>query len=55
MIFLGHEMGMTRQETLTTRYGEFIDMVRCRAIMLGNAKQKPPKINMDIWEFLALE
>lgn len=55
MIFLGHEMGMSREETLHTRYGEFIDLVRCRAIMLGNAKQKPPKIEMDIWDALALE
>lgn len=55
MIFLGHEMNMTREETLNTRYGEFIDLVRCRAIMLGNACQKPPKQEMDIHDFLALE
>lgn len=48
-------MNMTREETMHTRYGEFIDMVRCRAVMLGNAKQKPPKREMDIWDFLALE
>ncbi len=45
---------MSRDETLNTRYGEFMDMVNCRAIESGNAKQVTSK-KMDIWDFLALK
>lgn len=45
-------MNMSREETMNTRYGEFIDLMNCRAIEMGTAKQKKPK--MDFWEFLAL-
>jgi hypothetical protein len=44
---------MSREETMNTTYGEFVDLVNCRAIEMGTAKPSKPK-NMDIWDFLAL-
>lgn len=46
---------MSREETLNTKAGEFWDLVNCRAIENGTAKQKPPKIKMDLFDFLALK
>lgn len=46
-------MNMSREETLNTRYGEFIDLINCRAIESGNATQKKNR-KMDIWDFLSL-
>jgi hypothetical protein len=46
---------MSREETLNTRWGEFIDLVNCRAIENGNCKQKPPRKEMDLFDFLALK
>jgi hypothetical protein len=46
---------MTREETLNTRYGEFIDLINCRAIESGNAKPVKKSGPMDIWDFLALK
>jgi hypothetical protein len=46
---------MSREETLNTRWGEFIDLINCRAIENGNVRQKPPKKKMDMFEFLALK
>ena len=44
---------MTRQETLNTRYGEFIDLLNCRAIESGAARQVQ-KTKMNIFDFLDL-
>lgn len=44
---------MSREETLNTKYGEFIDMLNCRAIESGNARQVK-KTKIDIWDFLSL-
>ena len=40
-------MHMTRQETMNTRYGEFMDLLACMFISTG-AKQKKKK---KIWTF----
>ena len=45
---------MSRDETLNTRWGEFVDLINCRSIENGGAKQKPPKKEMDFFEFLNL-
>lgn len=47
-------MNMTREETLNTKWGEFQDMLSCKAIESGSAKQKPPKRKYSIFEALAL-
>jgi hypothetical protein len=45
---------MSREETMNTRYGEFIDLINCRAIESGSAKQVIKSGPMDIWDFLSL-
>jgi hypothetical protein len=45
---------MSREETMNTRYGEFIDLINCRAIESGAAKQVSKSGPMDIWDFLSL-
>ena len=45
-------MGMTRQETINTRYGEFMDLIACDEIDRGAAKYKRPKIRMKTEEML---
>lgn len=39
-VFFGHQLGMSRQETLSTRYGEMLDMISCLAIYNGGADEK---------------
>ena len=46
---------MSREETLNTTWGEFIDLINCRAIENGNVRQKTPKKEMDLFDFLALK
>jgi len=46
---------MSREEVMNTRWGEFVDLINCRAIESGGARQKPPKKEMDFFEFLALK
>jgi hypothetical protein len=48
-------MNMTREETLNTKYGEFMDLISCRSIENGSAKQKPPKKKWSIFEALSLK
>jgi len=38
VIFYGHQLGMSRRETLTTTYGEMLDMIACMAISSGHAE-----------------
>ena len=46
-------MGMDREETLATRYGEMLDMIACMAIENGaSPKKKTKKKAMD--EILAM-
>lgn len=47
-------MNMTKEETLNTRWGEFLDLLSCRTIENGSAKQKPPKKKYSFFEALAL-
>lgn len=51
-IYHGHMMNMSRDETMTTRYGEFLDLMACDAIMNGKAKYKRPKKKMNHDEML---
>lgn len=56
LIFYGHQLHMSRQEIMLTRYGELMDMIACLSIYSGNAKQKKTarKRNWSIDEALAL-
>lgn len=40
-------MNMGREETMNTRYGEFLDLLACMAIDNGGAEQKEPKLTME--------
>lgn len=44
---------MTRQEVMSTRMGDMIDMINCLAIYNGGAKEAPHKMTFD--EFFALK
>lgn len=46
-------MNMSRQETMSTRYGEFMDLMACLSISNG-AKPKKKKRRWTFDEFLAL-
>jgi hypothetical protein len=41
---------MQRQEILSTRYGEFVDMISCLAVYNGTAKEKEAPADFDIFE-----
>lgn len=45
-VYYGYALGMSREETMGTRYGEFLDLLACRAIDNG-AEQKAPKKSME--------
>ena len=53
-IYMGLKMGMSRQATLSTPYGEFMDLLACDAIHHGTAKEKHKPKKMDFDEFMAL-
>lgn len=53
LIFYGHKLNMSREETMNTRYGELLDMIACLAISNG-AKPKQKARKMDIFEALSL-
>jgi len=36
-LFYGYQLGMSRHEILTTRYGEFLDILSCQAVANGAA------------------
>ena len=52
-VFYGHQLNMTRQETMLTAVGEMIDMINCLAIYNGGAKEKDRKLSCD--EIVALK
>jgi hypothetical protein len=45
---------MSKEETMNTKWGEFVDLLSCRAIESGSVKQKAPKKTWDIFEALSL-
>lgn len=47
-------MNMTREETMNTRWGEFLDLLSCQAIEGGSLRQKAPKKTWNIFEALSL-
>lgn len=51
-IYYGYQMGLTRKETICTRYGEFMDLMACDAITKGQAKYKKPARRMTTEEML---
>ncbi|MBO7735633.1 MAG: hypothetical protein J6S67_23910 [Methanobrevibacter sp.] len=53
-IYLGRKLGMSKEETLATKWGEFVDMLNCRAIENGTARQIPPKQRIDMVQFLGI-
>lgn len=53
-IFYGLKMGMDRQATLRTIYGEFMDLLACQSIYDGTAKEKKKKKIWSLDQFLAL-
>ena len=53
-IFYGLSLGMDRQETLDTVYGEFMDLLACQAISKGWSKEKKPMKKMHFDDFIAL-
>ena len=38
-------MNMSREETMNTRYGEYMDLLSCWAVYNGNAKVKQKKLS----------
>ena len=40
IIFYGHQINMTSEETLNTRWGLFMDLMSCAAIDSGGAEEK---------------
>lgn len=46
-IYYGYKIGMSRQETLRTKFGEFMDLLDCDAITRGDAKYKKPKMRLS--------
>ena len=55
-IFYGLKMGMARRDVLSTRYGEFMDLMSCWAIFNGTATEKktPQKKHISFEELLKL-
>ena len=53
-VFYGHEMNMSRDETMNTRYGEMLDLINCKAIYNGGAEQKIRKRNLTFDEIISL-
>jgi len=45
---------MTQQETLSTTYGVFMDLLACDAVSKGQAKLKRRKKKISFDEFLAM-
>ena len=44
---IGHQMHMTEEETLNTRWGLFMDLMSCAAIDSGGAEQKETKKSQE--------
>lgn len=38
-LYFGYSLGMSRAEILATRFGEFQDLIACRAIVNGKARE----------------
>ena len=46
-VYFGHQLNMSRAETMNTRYGEFMDLLDCMAIENGGAEPKEQKMTME--------
>lgn len=47
IIFYGHQINMTSEETLNTRWGLFMDLMSCAAIDSGGADEKKKKLSQE--------
>lgn len=54
LIYWGRQMGMSKNEVLSTRMGEMLDMLDCNAITHGSAHQKKGKVQMSFDEAMKL-
>lgn len=45
-------LNMSRQEVMSTRYGEMLDLISCLSIYNGGAEYKAPKRKLS-WEEMA--
>ena len=48
-------MGLSRTETLQSRYGEFMDLMACESISNGDAKYKRPRVRMTTEQLLRIK
>ena len=46
-VYYGHQLHMSREETMNTRYGEFMDFLACMAIDGGGAEPAKQKLTME--------
>lgn len=53
LIYYGHRLGMSREETMNTRIGEMFDLLSCMGVENG-ALEVVNKKRWDIFEALAL-
>lgn len=51
---MGLKLGMDKQAVMSTRYGEFFDLIACDAISRGVEQEKAKLVKMDHDEFLKL-
>lgn len=51
-VFYGLKLGMTREETMNTLYGEFLDLINCMDIY--NGKKQPKKKKYSFEEIMEL-
>lgn len=53
-VFYGRQLGMSRPETMLTRFGELMDQIACLAIYNGTAEPKKKKKKLSYEEAIAL-
>lgn len=54
LIFYGHMLGMSRRETLATRYGELVDLIACLSVYNGTAKLKKERPRLTFAQIMEL-
>lgn len=50
LLFYGHMLNMSRQETIHTRYGEMLDMISCLSVYNGGSEVVENKRKMRFEE-----
>lgn len=54
-IFYGLQIGLSRQEIMTTRVGEMLDLISCLSIYNGGSKLKKERKRMTYEEVMAMK